>query len=103
MKKPKAENPEERRAWRLDLAALVLLVAGLLVALSLFTDEPAPGAKVAATVSFIPHRNVLGTGGSWLAQVLTETMGVAVYVLLIIWFVLVVVLFLLTGFFISSL
>src|SRR5437773_8149112 len=103
MKQPKTESPEKHSAWRLDLAALVLLVAGLLVALSLFTDEPAPGAKVAATVSFVPHRNVLGPGGTWLAQVLTETLGVAIYVLLISWFVLVLLLFLRRGFFTWSL
>jgi S-DNA-T family DNA segregation ATPase FtsK/SpoIIIE len=99
MKKPKAENPEQPRAWRLDLAALVLLVAGLLVALSLFTDEPAPGTKTAPATPLAPHRNVLGPGGAWLAQVLTETLGVAVYVLLISWFVLVVLLFLRRGVF----
>src|SRR5438874_3013814 len=103
MKQPKTESLEKHSAWRLDLAALILLVAGLLMALSLFTDEPAPGAKVAATVSFVPHRNVLGPGGTWLARVLTETLGVAVYILLISWFVLVLLLFLRRGFFTWSL
>ena len=53
MKKPKTEIPEDRRAWRLDLAALVLLVAGLLVALSLFSDEP----------PLTTHHSPLTTGG----------------------------------------
>jgi S-DNA-T family DNA segregation ATPase FtsK/SpoIIIE len=99
MKKPTTENPEERRAWRLDLAALVLLVTGLLVALSLFTDEP-PLTHHSAVA---PHRNVLGPAGAWLAQVLMETLGVAVYVLLVSWFVLVFLLFLRRGLFTWSL
>src|SRR5690242_1517493 len=100
MKKPKPENPEDRRAWRLDLAALILLVAGLLVALCLFTDEPPLTGPHSALTT---HQNVLGPCGAWLAQVLTETFGVAVYVLLISWFVLVVLLFLRRGFFTWSL
>jgi S-DNA-T family DNA segregation ATPase FtsK/SpoIIIE len=100
MKKPKLENTEERRAWRLDLAALTLLVAGLLVALSVFTDEPLPATGQSQLTT---HRNVLGRSGAWLAQVLTETFGVAVYVLLISWFVLVILLFLRRGFFAWSL
>src|SRR5262249_5646269 len=100
MKKTKAENPEERRAWRLDLAALLLLLAGLLVALSLFTDEPPLPTRHSPLTT---HRNVLGPGGAWLAQVLTETLGVAVYVLLVSWFVLVVLLFLRRGLFTWSL
>jgi hypothetical protein len=71
----------------------VLLAAGLLVALSLFSYDPAdlPGAVH-------PHHgrpaNLLGTPGAWLAQGLIDALGAAVYLLLATWFVLVVLLFL---------
>src|SRR5262249_31362547 len=41
--------------------------------------------------------NLLGTPGAWLAQNLLDTFGVAVYVLLAAWFVLVLLLFLRRG------
>ncbi|HEV3081047.1 MAG TPA: DNA translocase FtsK 4TM domain-containing protein [Gemmataceae bacterium] len=82
------------RRSRLDFAAYGLLVAGLVVALSVFSYDPAdpPGAAV-----FPPHetaKNILGSGGAWLAQTLHETLGIAVHILLASWFVLVVLLFL---------
>jgi S-DNA-T family DNA segregation ATPase FtsK/SpoIIIE len=89
MKKPKTSKPEGAYVWRIDFAAIVLLFAGALVALSVLTDEPTTNATA--------HQNVLGPGGAWIAQVLNETLGVAVYVLLISWFVLVVLLFLRRG------
>src|SRR5437764_1026164 len=70
----------DRRAWRLDLAASVLLCAGLLVGLAILTQGPAD--------------NVLGPVGARLAQALLLTLGVAVYVWLAAWFVLVLLLFL---------
>jgi S-DNA-T family DNA segregation ATPase FtsK/SpoIIIE len=92
MKKTKPLDLHQCRTWRLDLPALVLLVAGLLMALSVLTDEPVTS-----------HRNVLGPAGAWLAQMLIETMGVTVYPLLVGWFVLVVMLFLRRGWFAWSL
>jgi S-DNA-T family DNA segregation ATPase FtsK/SpoIIIE len=97
MKKTKSSKPEGAYAWRIDFAAVVLLSAGVLAALGVFTDEPAPNAGTSITLGSTPHQNVLGPGGAWIAQVLNETLGVAVYVLLVSWFVLVVLLFLRRG------
>src|SRR4051794_12683882 len=72
---------------RLDLAACVLLVCGLLVAVSIFSADP-PETDLAATA------NLLGPAGAWVAGQLLATLGVAVYTLLASWFVLVVLLFL---------
>src|SRR5689334_7509841 len=81
----------ERRS-RLDLAACGLMVAGLLVALSLLGNDPSdhPGGKAYPAT----RTNFLGPAGAWLTDTLQETLGVAVYVLLGSWFVLVVLLFL---------
>ena len=83
-----------RRVYRFDLAALSLLLLGLVVAVSVFSYDPAdpPGATV-----FPPNAtpsNLLGPVGAWLACELYETLGVAVHVLLVSWLVLVVLLFL---------
>jgi S-DNA-T family DNA segregation ATPase FtsK/SpoIIIE len=83
-----------RRGLRFDLAAGGLLLAGLLVGLCVFSYDPAdpPGAAV-----YPAHKtptNLLGLPGAWLARLLYETLGVAVYVLLASWFVLVVLLLL---------
>ena len=97
MKKPKSSKPEGAYAWRIDFAAVVLLSAGVLVALCVFTDEPATSSPTSLASLLIAHQNILGPGGAWIAQVLNETLGVAVYVLLVSWFVLVVLLFLRRG------
>jgi S-DNA-T family DNA segregation ATPase FtsK/SpoIIIE len=81
-----------RRSLHLDLVAGGLLLAGLLVALTVFSHDPAdlPGPAV-----YPPHdqpANLLGEPGAWLAEGLFEGLGVAVYVLLASWFVLVVLL-----------
>ncbi len=76
------------RAWRLDLAAFVLLVAGLLVAAALFsynTDAVYPPT---------PPKNLLGEPGEWLAREFVGTLGVAVHVWLVAWFVFVLLLYL---------
>jgi S-DNA-T family DNA segregation ATPase FtsK/SpoIIIE len=82
------------RRLRFDFAAGGLLLTGLLVALSVFSYAPAdaPGT----TVYPAPARpeNLLGPTGAWVAHSLCETLGVAVYVLLASWFVLVVLLLL---------
>ncbi|TMQ35048.1 MAG: hypothetical protein E6K70_04360, partial [Planctomycetota bacterium] len=82
-----------KRRSRLDIAACGLLMAGLLVALSVLghdTDDP-PGSSAYPAA---PAKNFLGPGGAWLAGMLQETLGIAVYVLLGSWLVLVVLLFL---------
>ena len=99
MKKLKNSKPEIRQPGRLDLGAFILLLAGMLVALSVFTDEPAASAEAVQSQAATSHHNILGPGGAWLAQVLSETFGVAVYVMLMSWFVLVILLFLRRGIF----
>jgi S-DNA-T family DNA segregation ATPase FtsK/SpoIIIE len=71
------------RASRRDLAASGLLVVGLIVALCLLSYDPRS----------TPPSNFLGTPGAMLAQELVDTLGVAAYVFLGCWFVLVVLLF----------
>ena len=82
----------ERRA-RLDYAALALLLAGLLVALSVFSYDPADPPSPVVHPQRPTVTNLLGVPGAWLGRVLVETFGVAAYVLLASWFVLVVLLF----------
>jgi S-DNA-T family DNA segregation ATPase FtsK/SpoIIIE len=79
---------------RLDIAAGTFLLLGFLAALSVFSYDPAdpPSARI-----YPPHdkpRNLLGAPGAWLAQMLHETLGIAVYGLLAGWFVLVILLLL---------
>jgi S-DNA-T family DNA segregation ATPase FtsK/SpoIIIE len=83
----------DRRAWRLDVAAFVLLCAGSAVSLAVFSYDPAdiPGEVHPAND---PPRNLLGSPGARLAHTLLQGLGVAVGVWLATWFVLVLVLFL---------
>jgi S-DNA-T family DNA segregation ATPase FtsK/SpoIIIE len=78
----------ERRAPRFDYVPWGLLLAGLLVALCLFSHEP-------SSALYPPHTaagNLFGPAGAWLAQNLLESLGCAVFVLLTAWFVLVLLL-----------
>jgi S-DNA-T family DNA segregation ATPase FtsK/SpoIIIE len=83
-----------RRFLRLDLAACALLLAGLLVAICVFSYDPAGAAVYPARST---TSNLLGPAGEALAEVLFDTLGLAVYLLLASWFVLVVLLFLRRG------
>jgi S-DNA-T family DNA segregation ATPase FtsK/SpoIIIE len=83
-----------RRGLRLDVAAGILLLLGLLVAVSVFSYDPAEEPSTRVYPPHAPSTNLLGPVGGWLAQSLHETLGVAVYVLLTSWFVLVVLLLL---------
>jgi S-DNA-T family DNA segregation ATPase FtsK/SpoIIIE len=77
----------DRRGGRMDFLGWGLLLAGLLVAVSVFSHH--------AVIAFPPRpesSNLLGPPGAWLAQQLYETLGSAVYVLLASWFALVLVL-----------
>src|SRR5262245_32907200 len=86
----------DRRHWRLDAAATALLCTGLVVALAVFSYDP---ADVPGRVYPPPGRpaNLLGQPGARLADALVQTLGLAVHVLLASWFVLVVMLFLRRG------
>ncbi|HZT80097.1 MAG TPA: DNA translocase FtsK 4TM domain-containing protein, partial [Gemmataceae bacterium] len=84
----------DRRALHLDVAACLLLAAGMVVALCVFSCDPAdpPAADV-----FPPREtpaNLLGLPGAWVARELFQALGVAVYALLASWFLMVVLLFL---------
>jgi S-DNA-T family DNA segregation ATPase FtsK/SpoIIIE len=79
------------RRFRLDLAAFALLVAGLLVALCVLGHDGRAGGPSHPRPE---PTNPLGPPGAWLAQSLFDALGVAVYLLLASWFVLVVLLFL---------
>ncbi|MFM7148491.1 MAG: DNA translocase FtsK 4TM domain-containing protein, partial [Gemmataceae bacterium] len=81
------------RAWRLDLAAFLLFLSGLLVGVAVFSHDPyrQPGAVYPAPES---GGNLLGKPGDLLARDLVHTLGLAVYVWLATWFVLVIVLLL---------
>lgn len=84
----------ESHRKRLDLAAVTLLLLGLLVALSVFSYDPhdPPGQTIHPPRTH--PANLLGYPGAWVAHVLYQTLGVAVYLVLASWFVLVVLLFL---------
>jgi S-DNA-T family DNA segregation ATPase FtsK/SpoIIIE len=71
----------KRPTWRLDLLAFALFLVGLLVALSVFSDDPAlPG-------------NILGPIGARVGHFLHTRLGIAIYPLLAGWFVLALMLF----------
>jgi S-DNA-T family DNA segregation ATPase FtsK/SpoIIIE len=72
----------DRRSRR-DLAACGLLVMGLVVAACLFSFDPHAA----------PATNLLGAPGGYVAEALVDGLGVAVYVFLSAWFMLVVLLF----------
>jgi S-DNA-T family DNA segregation ATPase FtsK/SpoIIIE len=77
------------RRFRLDVTAFALLVAGLVLALCVLGHEDAGGPVHPRPEPFNP----LGPPGAWLAQSLRDALGVAVYSLLVSWFVLVFLLF----------
>jgi S-DNA-T family DNA segregation ATPase FtsK/SpoIIIE len=80
----------QRRHWQLDLAACVLLLLCLATALAIFGNDAATHPA-----TYPPHPDaqpLLGPAGAWLAQALTSSVGLAVYVLLAGWFVFVLVL-----------
>jgi S-DNA-T family DNA segregation ATPase FtsK/SpoIIIE len=81
-----------RRSWHLDLAACLYLIVGLFACLAVLSQEPVP--HVAPAPPAAPPRNFLGPPGAWLAEELIGAVGMAVYVLLAAWFVLVLLLFL---------
>src|SRR5438128_506820 len=83
-----------RRPHRGDLAALALLVAGLAVALAIFTYHPADPPYNTLYPANDPPANFLGLSGATIASGLVNALGLAVYVLLAGWFLAVVFVFL---------
>ncbi len=82
----------DRRPWRLDVTAGCLLGVGLSLTAALFSFDPAdlPGAIYPTN---LVTRNVLGLPGAYLARGLFQALGVAAYVFLASWLVLVLMFF----------
>src|SRR2546423_915234 len=78
-----------QRAWRLDLSAAVLLLAGLAAALAGFGAGPAGPPRETYPPPPGPG-NLLGEPGALVSGLLLEALGAAVYPWLATWFVLVV-------------
>jgi S-DNA-T family DNA segregation ATPase FtsK/SpoIIIE len=81
------------RLWRLDVTACALFLAGVLVALAVFSHHAADLPGTVAPTDTVP-RNLLGLPGAWLAHGLLTALGAAVPLLLVSWFVLVLILLL---------
>jgi S-DNA-T family DNA segregation ATPase FtsK/SpoIIIE len=77
---------------RQDLTAVALLLAGLAVALAVFSHDPADAPTSHVYPAHAEVTNLLGSGGAWLASALLDALGVGVYPLLAAWFVLVLLL-----------
>src|SRR5437764_640210 len=76
----------------LPVLAGILLLAGFVVAVSIFSYHPDdPPARRILPTSAAPQ-NLLGQPGAQLAHELIESLGVAVYALLACWFVVVLLL-----------
>src|SRR5438874_810356 len=82
----------QSRAWRIDVAACLLLLAGLLAGVAVATYDPidAPGA-----ISPPPERvnNPLGLPGAWVGHEIVSALGLAAWPLLAAWLNLVLLLF----------
>ena len=86
----------DRRSWRLDAAAGVLLLLGLLLTVAVVRHDPADLDEGVYPLHATPH-NLLGLPGAWVARALVGGLGFAAYVFLATWFVLVLLLFLRRG------
>ncbi len=78
----------DRRHWRLYLAVCVLLLVGLFLTLSVLDYDPSDLPSAVYPAPAAPH-NRLGSAGALIAHELRQTLGVAVYVFLAGWFVVV--------------
>src|SRR5258708_30036756 len=81
------------RQWRLDLVAAVLLLMGVVLALAVLSHDVADQPNTVFPANAAPN-NLLGPPGAWIASILLQSLGIAAYVLLTGWFVLVLLLFL---------
>ena len=86
----------DRRSWRLNIAVGVLLAVGLLLAVAVFSHDPADLDEGVYPLHHTPH-NLLGLPGAMAARSLIEDFGAAVYVFLAAWLALVLPLFLRQG------
>jgi S-DNA-T family DNA segregation ATPase FtsK/SpoIIIE len=86
----------DRRSWRLNSAAGVLLILGLLLALAVVGHDAADLNEGVYPLHHTPH-NFLGLPGAMAARALVEGLGAAVYVFLAAWLALVLPLFLRQG------
>src|SRR5437588_4509392 len=89
---PEAKGSRYRLA-RLDLAAILVLVAGLIVSLAVLGQDFATGQGSFLHAKSSTESNLLGFPGSWVATRLHRTFGLSAYLLLACWFVAVVMLF----------
>jgi len=83
-----------RRFCHADFVATAILLAGLLIALAVFSYHPADPPAATVYPAHARTHNMLGMPGARLAAALFDGLGVAVYVFLASWFVLVVLLYL---------
>jgi DNA segregation ATPase FtsK/SpoIIIE, S-DNA-T family len=83
----------DRRSWRLNSVAGVLLLLGLLLALAVVGHDPADLNEGVYPLHHTPH-NLLGLPGAMAARALVEGLGAAVYVFLAAWLALIMPLFL---------
>jgi S-DNA-T family DNA segregation ATPase FtsK/SpoIIIE len=85
---------QSRWQWRFDMVVGAFLLAGLVLALCILSFDP---ADPPSSTTYPPHAvatNLLGWPGALLARRLLDALGVAVYVFLAAWFVLVLALLL---------
>src|SRR5436853_530870 len=84
----------DERQWHLDLVACLLLVVGLALCLAVLGRDPTSPTATYPATGAEDSRHPLGASGAAVGRCLTEALGLAVYVLLSAWFVLVVLVFL---------
>ena len=82
----------DRRTWRINIAASVLLVVGFLLAAAVFSHDPADLDEGVYPLHHTPH-NFLGLPGAMAARALVGGLGAASYVFLAAWLALVLPLF----------
>jgi DNA segregation ATPase FtsK/SpoIIIE, S-DNA-T family len=83
----------QKRPWRLDLAAAALFLVGVLLSIAVVSHDAADRPDTV----FPPNpaaNNLLGPPGAFVAEALLDALGVATFVLLVAWYVLVFLLFL---------
>jgi S-DNA-T family DNA segregation ATPase FtsK/SpoIIIE len=85
---------QSRWQWRLDMVVGAFLLAGLVLALCVLSFDPADPPSSTSYPVHAVATNLLGWPGALLARRLMDALGVAVYLFLAAWFVLVLALLL---------